>query len=103
MRDAQKKQIIEDAEIKNIKQILGQQQEYDNAISLRHGHLIIMTDQDNDGSHKKELLLLLLLLLLFSDKSQQGTIKKFLSFIVAFTAKYLVFLSRVHYTYCEGN
>ena len=100
MRDAQKQQIIENAEIKNIEQILGQQQDYDNAISLRHGHLIIMTDQDNDGSHKKELLLLLLF---FSDKSQQGTIKKFLSFIVAFTAKYLAFLSRVHYTYCEGN
>ncbi|RVW87704.1 DNA topoisomerase 2 [Vitis vinifera] len=59
VRDAQKKQILENAEIQNIKQILGLQQgkEYDSIKSLRYGHLMIMTDQDHDGSHIKGLLI----------------------------------------------
>lgn len=47
VREAQKKQILENAEIQNIKQILGLQQgkDYENVKSLRYGHLMIMTDQ----------------------------------------------------------
>ncbi|KAJ4969606.1 hypothetical protein NE237_002705 [Protea cynaroides] len=59
VREANHKQIMENAEIQNIKQILGLQhgKEYDSVKSLRYGHLMIMTDQDHDGSHIKGLLI----------------------------------------------
>ncbi|KAL0429245.1 UNVERIFIED_CONTAM: DNA topoisomerase 2 [Sesamum radiatum] len=43
----------------HIKQILGLQhgKQYDSVKSLRYGHLMIMTDQDHDGSHIKGLLI----------------------------------------------
>ena len=59
VRDASVAQISNNAEINNIKQILGLKHglEYDSAKSLRYGHLMIMTDQDNDGSHIKGLII----------------------------------------------
>ncbi|KAH7306210.1 hypothetical protein KP509_22G002000 [Ceratopteris richardii] len=59
VREASHKQIMENQEINHIKQILGLQhgKEYTNAKSLRYGHLMIMTDQDHDGSHIKGLLI----------------------------------------------
>eukprot|EP01018_Ginkgo_biloba_P032588 Gb_11673 [translate_table: standard] len=59
VREASHKQIMENAEIQHIKRILGLQhgKEYDNLKSLRYGHLMIMTDQDHDGSHIKGLLI----------------------------------------------
>ncbi|XP_042514754.1 DNA topoisomerase 2 [Macadamia integrifolia] len=59
VREANHKQIMDNAEIQNIKQILGLQhgKEYDSVKSLRYGHLMIMTDQDHDGSHIKGLLI----------------------------------------------
>ncbi|CAL0334291.1 unnamed protein product [Lupinus luteus] len=59
VREASSKQLLENEEIQNIKKILGLQQnkEYTNVKSLRYGHLMIMTDQDHDGSHIKGLLI----------------------------------------------
>ena len=59
VRDAAHKQIMENAEISMLKQILGLQQGkvYTDTKSLRYGHIMIMTDQDHDGSHIKGLLI----------------------------------------------
>jgi DNA topoisomerase-2 len=59
VRDATHQQIMANAEISNIKQILGLQhgKEYKDVKSLRYGSLMIMTDQDHDGSHIKGLLI----------------------------------------------
>ncbi|KAK7243530.1 hypothetical protein RIF29_38329 [Crotalaria pallida] len=59
VREASTKQIMENEEIQNIKKILGLQQnkEYTDVKSLRYGHLMIMADQDYDGSHIKGLLI----------------------------------------------
>lgn len=59
VRDAAASQITGNAEINNIKQILGLQhgKTYSDASSLRYGHLMIMTDQDHDGSHIKGLIM----------------------------------------------
>jgi DNA topoisomerase-2 len=54
-----KTQIADNEEISNLKKILGLQsdKEYDNLNELRYGHIMIMTDQDVDGSHIKGLLM----------------------------------------------
>lgn len=59
VREASNKQIAENVEIKNICRILGLNSttEYTDTKSLRYGHLMIMTDQDHDGSHIKGLLI----------------------------------------------
>ena len=59
VRDASIDQISKNAEIQNIKNILGlkHKQEYTDCRSLRYGHIMIMTDQDHDGSHIKGLLI----------------------------------------------
>jgi len=59
VRDASHEQVAKNAEIANIKKILGLKHgvEYADAKSLRYGHLMIMTDQDHDGSHIKGLLI----------------------------------------------
>ena len=87
MRDASITQINGNTEIQNIKQIIGLQhgkasrlclhsctfrstgmmghsmttsaswQVYDSVKQLRYGHLMIMTDQDHDGSHIKGLIM----------------------------------------------
>ncbi|KAI9685554.1 MAG: DNA topoisomerase 2 [Bathelium mastoideum] len=59
VRDASVEQITKNQEIQNIKKFLGLQhkKEYEDTKSLRYGHLMIMTDQDHDGSHIKGLLI----------------------------------------------
>lgn len=59
VRDASVDQISKNAEIQNIKQFLGlkHKQVYKDATGLRYGHLMIMADQDHDGSHIKGLLI----------------------------------------------
>jgi len=59
VRDASVTQISNNSEIQNIKKFMGLQhkKEYTDVKSLRYGHLMIMTDQDHDGSHIKGLLI----------------------------------------------
>lgn len=59
VREANHDQIMKNQEIQNIKQILGlkHNHNYTSTDSLRYGHLMIMTDQDHDGSHIKGLII----------------------------------------------
>ncbi|XP_056222802.1 DNA topoisomerase 2-alpha isoform X2 [Seriola aureovittata] len=62
VREASHKQIMENAEINNIIKILGLQYKKnytdpESLKSLRYGKIMIMTDQDQDGSHIKGLLI----------------------------------------------
>ena len=59
VRDASVKQITDNSEITNLKKIIGLEsgKEYKNLKSLRYGKVMIMTDQDHDGSHIKGLVL----------------------------------------------
>lgn len=61
VRDASADQIAKNAEITALKKIIGLQHRKhytaDNIKELRYGHVMIMTDQDHDGSHIKGLLI----------------------------------------------
>ncbi|XP_055544705.1 DNA topoisomerase 2 [Wyeomyia smithii] len=62
VREATHKQILENAEINNLIKIIGLQYKkkyltIDDLKTLRYGKVMIMTDQDQDGSHIKGLLI----------------------------------------------
>uniref|UniRef100_A0A672IH98 DNA topoisomerase 2 n=1 Tax=Salarias fasciatus TaxID=181472 RepID=A0A672IH98_SALFA len=62
VREASHKQIMDNAEINNIIKILGLQykknySDPESLKTLRYGKIMIMTDQDQDGSHIKGLLI----------------------------------------------
>ena len=59
VRDASIDQIMKNAEICNLKKIVGLEtnKKYKNTQSLRYGKIMIMTDQDHDGSHIKGLVM----------------------------------------------
>ncbi|KAJ0178117.1 hypothetical protein K1T71_005940 [Dendrolimus kikuchii] len=62
VRDASHKQVLENVEINNLIKILGLQYKkkynsVDDLKSLRYGKVMIMADQDQDGSHIKGLII----------------------------------------------
>lgn len=61
VREASAEQILKNAEITALKKIIGLQHRKhynaENIKELRYGHIMIMTDQDHDGSHIKGLLI----------------------------------------------
>jgi DNA topoisomerase-2 len=59
VRDISHDKIVNNAETQAIKQIVGLQHKkvYSTTDGLRYGHIMIMTDQDHDGSHIKGLII----------------------------------------------
>lgn len=59
VRDASLKKVMQCEEIQNVMKIVGLdiREKYTSVDGLRYGHLMIMTDQDHDGSHIKGLVL----------------------------------------------
>lgn len=61
VREASTEQVLKNAEITALKKIIGLQHRKhytaENIKELRYGHIMIMTDQDHDGSHIKGLLI----------------------------------------------
>jgi DNA topoisomerase-2 len=59
VREASMKQMMDNAEIKSLKQIIGLQSNmtYTDTKQLRYGRVMLMCDQDHDGSHIKGLLM----------------------------------------------
>uniref|UniRef100_A0A7S3VQX9 DNA topoisomerase 2 n=1 Tax=Dunaliella tertiolecta TaxID=3047 RepID=A0A7S3VQX9_DUNTE len=89
VRDANMTQISANTEIQNLKQILGLQhgKVYEDAKSLRYGHLMIMTDQDHDGSHIKGLIMNFLHTFYPSLLKLPGFLMEFITPIVKATKK----------------
>jgi DNA topoisomerase-2 len=58
VKETNVKKILENEEISNLKKILGLEsgKNYQNLDDLRYGKIMIMTDQDTDGSHIKGLI-----------------------------------------------
>jgi len=58
VKDANSQKISDNAEITALKKILGleQNKKYTDVSSLRYGSIMVLTDQDHDGSHIKGLL-----------------------------------------------
>ena len=59
VREANTEKLKKNAEVHNILKILGLQigKKYENVKSLRYGSIMIMADQDIDGSHIKGLII----------------------------------------------
>lgn len=59
VREASHTQIMKNEELNNLVKILGLKhgQDYSTTKGLRYGHLMIMADQDHDGSHIKGLVI----------------------------------------------
>ncbi len=59
VRDASNASVMNNAEIQNIMKIMGLNigRTYTDTSDLRYGHIMIMTDQDHDGSHIKGLII----------------------------------------------
>lgn len=58
VKDVATKKVNENEEIANLKKILGLEagKKYDSVESLRYGRVVLMTDQDVDGTHIKSLV-----------------------------------------------
>eukprot|EP00931_Biecheleriopsis_adriatica_P084095 TRINITY_DN5779_c0_g2_i5.p1 TRINITY_DN5779_c0_g2~~TRINITY_DN5779_c0_g2_i5.p1 ORF type:complete len:1403 (-),score=411.44 TRINITY_DN5779_c0_g2_i5:164-4372(-) len=84
VREASFQQTVNNAEIQNIIKIMGleQQKQYDSVKSLRYGSIMIMADQDYDGSHIKGLLINMIQHWWPSLFKMEGFLKEFITPIV---------------------
>lgn len=87
VREASHKQLMGNDEIQNIMKIIGIQpkQEIKDLSQLRYGSLMIMTDQDMDGSHIKGLLINFIHFFWPDLIKMQGFLKEFITPIVKVT------------------
>ena len=92
VRDASAKIVEDNQELKYLKQILGLRHgyQYQNAGQLRYGKLMLMTDQDHDGSHIKGLLINLLHHLFPSLLHIGGFLQEFITPIVKVGGRHLL-------------
>jgi len=84
VREASFQQTMNNQEIQNIIKIMGldMKKEYDNVKGLRYGSIMIMADQDFDGSHIKGLLINMVQHWWPSLFRMQGFLKEFITPIV---------------------
>lgn len=87
VKDVSTSKINENDEISNIKKILGLEsgKKYENVESLRYGRVVLMTDQDVDGTHIKSLVFNLFHSLWPSLLKQEGFLTSILTPIVKAT------------------
>jgi DNA topoisomerase-2 len=105
VREASHAQIMKNEEIQNIAKILGLTfgKVYENCSSLRYGHLMIMTDQDHDGSHIKGLLINFLHHFWPSLLLVPGFLQQFITPIVKVTSLLLCSWMRILTVYIVGS
>jgi len=84
VRDASFKQVSGNTEIQNLLKIMGLdfKAEYNSVSKLRYGSIMLMTDQDHDGSHIKGLLINLIHVWWPSLVKMNGFLKEFITPIV---------------------
>nr|XP_027193921.1 DNA topoisomerase 2-like [Dermatophagoides pteronyssinus] len=89
VRDASFKQLAENKEIQNILKIMGLEigSSITNPSSLRYGSIMIMTDQDHDGSHIKGLIINLLQHFWPNLLKYNGFLKEFVTPIIKVTTR----------------
>lgn len=102
VREASHTQILKNEEIQNLVKILGLKygQTYDSVKGMRYGHLMIMTDQDHDGSHIKGLVINLIHHFWPSLLKVEGFLREFITPIVKCTKERS---KKVFYTIPEYN
>lgn len=100
VREAAHSQILKNEEIQNVVKILGLKygQKYESTKGLRYGHLMIMADQDHDGSHIKGLVINFIHHFWPSLLKIEGFLQEFITPIVKCTKGRL---SKVFYTIPE--
>lgn len=84
VREAAQSQIMNNEEIQNLIEILGLQvgKTYDDISSLRYGSIMIMADQDVDGSHIKGLIINFISFFWPSLLQLNGFVKQFITPII---------------------
>ena len=89
VREASPKQLMENEEIQNIMKIVGLQpkREYSSLAELRYGSIMVMADQDMDGSHIKGLIINFVHFFWPGLLKQTGFLKEFITPIVKATKK----------------
>ena len=99
VRDASAKSIMDNAEVQNICKILGIAPGVSQ--NMRYGHIMIMTDQDHDGSHIKGLIINMIHTFWPELLKQQGFVRIFKTPIVK-VGKYSYYTMKEYEEACKN-